>query len=127
MKATLRNVDTCRLRAAFAGDISEFIRDNSDVGYYYSPNVEIGIRSFVSSADRELHTVQFLRVEFPNSTLSLIGETIVVDGRRGSVADCLAPILREAGIDLDSRQWEVETTRPDVAWYRRTADELVSA
>lgn len=122
MKATLKNVDTRRLRAAFDGEVSEFIRDNSDVGYYYSPAIDRGTRTFASCDDREIHTVPLLRVEFPRSTLQVIGSTIIVEGFRGSIEDCFAPILRAAGIDLDDRRWVIETTRPDAQpWYERAA------
>ena len=122
MKVTRRNAEVSRLLSLFEEPtaVERWVETQSDVGLYYSPTVKSGVITYGDSELRRAVTARCLEVEFPNSTLTVIGDTITIQGRRGSIEDCIAPLLRVAGFYLDDPHWRVEeTTRPDVAWYCR--------
>jgi hypothetical protein len=124
MKAYIKNQDTTSLLDEFSKFevVDDFINANSDVGFYYSPHVVRGHMFFYTTDTRQFAKIEYLRVEFPNSTLEVRDDVILVNGMRGSVEDCIEPILTNHGINVDSPRWVVKTTRPDVPWYRRTAE-----
>jgi len=108
---------------AYIGDISKYIWRNSDVGMYWAVEIETGTEHFYDhdQVAREVVQVEFVTIKWPNSSLRFSfgasGTHLTIDGRRGSVQDCIVPTLTALGVSLDG--WAVDTTRPDVPWYDR--------
>ena len=96
------------------GDIQQFIEDHSATGGYYAPTVETGERHGHGGYLRP-----FLRVEFPNSTITITDDYVIVVGMRGSIQDVIIPLIVKAGLDPDDPRWDVVTSRPDVTWHKR--------
>lgn len=126
MQATLQNPTSESLEKLFGAfdhpaKIRQFIERHTDTGGYYAPAVITTETWQHDVRAGELVRQRTLTIAFPNSFMGVGHDAIEIAGRRGSIEDCLAPLLRECGIDLDSPLWRVRTTRPDVPWYKRAA------
>ena len=95
-------------------NIPGWIERNSDVGGHYAPSVEKGEEWLWEGV------TPYIIVRFPNSQLTITPDLIQVEGMRGSVEDCIIPLLIKFGVAYDTPYWDVETSTPDVPWWRRT-------
>lgn len=124
MKAIIKPGNTSNwdhVRESIITEAAKIVETYSDTGGYYAPTVAVGTMYGIGD-DRRVSGTDFVEVRFPSSVVRIVGRMIVVDGFRGSISDCVIPLLLAHGV----QQWEidsaeiVETTRPDATpWYVR--------
>lgn len=90
MLATTHDTDVVRAVRKWIDTLdAEWCRDNGDSCMYYAPRIERGtvIRAGCDGGD-------FGRVIWPSSKITVYGDCVKIEGRRGSVEDVIIPVLK---------------------------------